>query len=687
MQVFHTAPAALGLWAAWKGGKAAPAGTKAVLAARLNEEIIDILHGDFHTYLSDDSIDSTYDEENFTIKLLNSITPLGMPCHKLKLKDLCKEREVVLIQRIDLSLTDTGIPFKLIRRQFTMMPAFVITVNKSQGQTLDRVEIFLPEPIFGHGQLYVAFSRVRRACDVKVKVVSLPRALRPSRGSCKLRIADSSKQVAKVQSQTASDSGLYQSLSKETNTPSGQPLTTTERHLTELHKQGIHRAHLACDLPSLLADAMHKGENAGLGPLREVGLEIQIWKRSVAAMERGAARCGGGVAVREEDYRRHFLTGRCTLCPSKSFSTVKPVTFAKCRSDIVQLLPPTTLHGGAQPYFLTPIKDLQPSSCLGLRFQMNRGGPLVLERKHSSPLSIAGELAVCPLVHQAFRKPPAWWRLSKGLVPEWTDSQLPRFRSPLLMQDVGSLPQRPLLCRSTAMVQTLSSRRHWRHKLSVPPAQSATPATPSPASCASRWPNRGHSGVMHKRGKKGLGTSAKPGLNVNRSCPLVVSELLQHECRSTDRWVPDAGLMAGKCCCGGMSLSCGHSPCVPSGCSGRRSGAGMSGSGWAPSPGSASSLAACHFVHYFVLCEIEVDSGLEPNELANARCTNRALVGSLGVACRDRAPAHVPSPAASPGIPPLAWCHPLPLSLGPTGASSTSTDARCQCRIIYAHHV
>ncbi|KAK1340003.1 hypothetical protein QTO34_018567 [Cnephaeus nilssonii] len=30
------------------------------------------------------------------------------------------------------------------------MPTFVMTINKSQGQTLDRVGIFLPEPVFGH---------------------------------------------------------------------------------------------------------------------------------------------------------------------------------------------------------------------------------------------------------------------------------------------------------------------------------------------------------------------------------------------------------------------------------------------------------------------------------------------------------------------------------------------------------
>ncbi|KAK1341476.1 hypothetical protein QTO34_017884 [Cnephaeus nilssonii] len=45
----------------------------------------------------------------------------------------------------------------------------------------------------------------------------------------------------------------------------------------------------------------------------------------------------------------------------------------------------------------------------------------------------------------------------------------PAFDGP--RRDVDSLPQRPLLCRSTAMAQTLSSCRCWRRKLSVPPAQ------------------------------------------------------------------------------------------------------------------------------------------------------------------------------------------------------------------------
>lgn len=48
------------------------------------------------------------------------------------------------------------------RMQFPLRPGFVMTINKAQGQTLDRVGIALNKgECFSHGQLYVAFSRVR----------------------------------------------------------------------------------------------------------------------------------------------------------------------------------------------------------------------------------------------------------------------------------------------------------------------------------------------------------------------------------------------------------------------------------------------------------------------------------------------------------------------------------------------
>ena len=43
-------------------------------------------------------------------------------------------------------------------------------INKSQGQTLDYVEIYLSEPVFSHGQLYVALSRVRNSSAVKALI-------------------------------------------------------------------------------------------------------------------------------------------------------------------------------------------------------------------------------------------------------------------------------------------------------------------------------------------------------------------------------------------------------------------------------------------------------------------------------------------------------------------------------------
>ncbi|XP_076931995.1 uncharacterized protein LOC143597361 [Bidens hawaiensis] len=52
-----------------------------------------------------------------------------------------------LISRVSLTPTDKKIPFKLKRRQFPISVCFAMTINKSQGQSLSRVGLYLKDPI------------------------------------------------------------------------------------------------------------------------------------------------------------------------------------------------------------------------------------------------------------------------------------------------------------------------------------------------------------------------------------------------------------------------------------------------------------------------------------------------------------------------------------------------------------
>ena len=79
--------------------------------------------------------------------------------------------EEVLIHRMDMNPSDTKLPFRMNRRQFPFILSFAITNNKSQVQSISSVWLYLPNPVFSHGQLYIAMSRVKTIDGLKVLIL------------------------------------------------------------------------------------------------------------------------------------------------------------------------------------------------------------------------------------------------------------------------------------------------------------------------------------------------------------------------------------------------------------------------------------------------------------------------------------------------------------------------------------
>jgi ATP-dependent DNA helicase PIF1 len=177
----------------------------------INELCLSQLAGESHQYFSADEVGDRVDGygDPFVLppEYLHSLVITGIPLHRTELKigcpiillrnlqpsiGLCNGTRLIVtatrphviratiitgqhhgvevfLPRISLDSPNTlSLPFTLRRHQFPVHLGFSMTINKAQGQSIPRVGINLLNPVFSHGQLYVALSRSTQYQHIRI---------------------------------------------------------------------------------------------------------------------------------------------------------------------------------------------------------------------------------------------------------------------------------------------------------------------------------------------------------------------------------------------------------------------------------------------------------------------------------------------------------------------------------------
>ncbi|CAN1224444.1 ATP-dependent DNA helicase PIF1, partial [Linum perenne] len=120
----------------------------------ISDYVLSQIHGVEIVYLSSDTL-----KPYSIVMLLRNFNPSA---------GLCNGTRILLTHLGEHTLRGLIIGGSYERRQYPMRLCYAMTINKSQGQTIGHIGIYLPSLVFSNGQLYVALSCARSVDGIHI---------------------------------------------------------------------------------------------------------------------------------------------------------------------------------------------------------------------------------------------------------------------------------------------------------------------------------------------------------------------------------------------------------------------------------------------------------------------------------------------------------------------------------------